>query len=213
MARSLSIEAQADRRIVVAGFRSFPGVPDNPSQRVVETLEAFPGILSRSAEFHLLETAYAAIPPVLEVILAQPPAVLVLTGFSALAEGFKLERRASNQCSPKFADAHGFFPPKNSGAEVDLRENRSCDVAAIEAALRAAGFPCQLSDDAGEYVCNNAYYVALTRIAANGLPTKVVFVHLPAIARTKLATTSASAMELPKMARGVALIAGLLAEG
>jgi pyroglutamyl-peptidase len=203
----------ASGRIVVTGFRSFPGVPDNPSQKVVEALQATPGLLPASAEFDLLETAYAAIAPALDAILAKPPAALVLTGFSALAEGFKLERRASNVCSPKFADAHGFVPPEARGAEVGMRENRTCDLIALESALLAAGFPCQLSDDAGQYVCNNAYHLALARITALELPTRTLFVHLPAIAGTKLAASSASAMELPEMARGVALIARHLAEG
>lgn len=200
-------------RIVVTGFRSFPGVPDNPSQTLVETLKAAPGLLPAAAEFRLLETAYAAISPALETILADSPRVLVMTGFSALAEGFKLERRASDVCSHQFADAHGFRPAKGTGAAIDLRENRRCDFTGLEAALLAAGIPCHLSDDAGQYVCNHAYHTALSRIAAMGLATRAVFVHLPAIAGTALADTSASSLELEKMARGVALVARLLAKG
>jgi len=210
----VKVEAcETDRRIVVTGFRSFPGVPDNPSQAVVETLAASAGLLPATAGFRLLDTAYAGLSPALEAILAEPPAALVLTGFSALAGGFKLERRASDLCSPKFADAHGVFPQQTMGAPIDLRENRSCDFPAMEAALLAEGFPCQLSDDAGQYVCNNAYHLALKQIAALGLPTRAVFVHLPAIAGTPLARSSASAMKLSDMARGVALIARLLAGG
>jgi len=204
---------EANGRIVITGFRSFPGVPDNPSHRLVEALQQTPGLLPANAECRLLETAYAAVSPALEEILDEAPAALVLTGFSAMAKGFKLERRASDVCSPKFADAHGFFPPKLIGAEVDLRENRACDFPALEAALLAEGIPCQLSDDAGQYVCNNAYHIALTRIAELGLPTRALFVHIPAITDTPLAKNSASAMPLPEMARGVALIARLLAEG
>jgi pyroglutamyl-peptidase len=202
-----------ERRIVITGFRHFPGVADNPSQLLVEALAATPGLLPADTAYHLLDTAYAAISPALEAILADPPAALVLTGFSALAEGFKLERRASDMCSPRFADALGFVPQMKAGAAIGRCENPACDFPALEAALIAQGFPCQLSDDAGEYVCNNAYHTALTRIAALGAPTRAVFVHLPAIAGTPLARTSASAMPLPEMARGVALVARLLAEG
>jgi len=199
-------------RIVITGFRSFPGVPDNPSHRLIEALEETPGVLPANAEFRLLDTAYAALAPALEEILADPPVALVLTGYSALAQGFKLERLASDVCSPKFADAHGFVPPDPSGAAIDLRENRACDFPALEAALLAEGLPCQLSDDAGQYVCNNAYHIALTQIDCLNLPTRAVFVHVPAIVGTKLAKTSASALPLANMARGVALIARLLAE-
>ena len=202
-----------DRHIVVTGFRSFPGVAGNPSQALVEALQASPGLLPPDTRCNLLETAYAAISPAIEAILSGSPVALVMTGYSALAEGFKLERRASDVCSPKFADAEGVFPPETVGAAIDLRENRDCDFPGLEAALLAEGFSCQLSDDAGQYVCNNAYHVALSRIAALGLPTRAVFVHVPAITGTRLARSSASAMPLAEMARGVALIARLLAEG
>jgi pyroglutamyl-peptidase len=200
-----------ERRIVVTGFRSFPGVPDNPSQRVVEALETSPRLLPPRSECRLLETAYAALSPALEAIFAEPPAALVLTGFSSIAEGFKLERRASDLCSPQFADAHGVFPQRSAGTALDLLENQNCDFVAMEACLLAEGFPCHLSHDAGHYVCDAAYHTALTSIAARSLPTRAVFVHLPAITDTPLAASSAFAMPVPEMARGVALIAGLLA--
>ena len=205
--------AAADPRapVVVTGFGRFPGVTDNPSQIVVEALQASPGLLPLGAECRLLEVAYAAVPPALEDILARPPAVLVLTGYSTLAQGFKLERRASNVRSPRFADARGFCPAPRTGAPVDIQENSACDFPALEAALRARGIACQLSDDCGQYVCNNAYHTALAQVAARTLPTRAIFVHLPAITGTPLAETSASAMELAEMAAGVATIARLLA--
>jgi len=197
-------------KVVVTGFRRFPGVADNPAQALVEALQAAPELLPEGAECRLLETAYAAISPALDAILADPPAALVLTGYSALAHGFKLERRASDLCSPDFADMRGFRPAPRSGEAVDLRES-GVDLAALEAALLAEGFACGQSDDAGQYVCNSTYHNALARIARDALPTRALFVHLPAIAETRLAETSACAMELDEMARGVALIARLLA--
>lgn len=197
--------------VVVTGFRPFPGVADNPSQIVVEALQASPGLLPDGAECRLLEVAYAAISPELEEILARPPAALVLTGYSTLAQGLKLERRASSIRSPRFPDARGFCPAPCPAAPVDIQENRACDFPALEAALRALGIACQMSDDAGQYVCNTAYHTALARIAAQTLPTRAIFVHLPAIAGTPLAEISASTMELTEMAAGVATIARLLA--
>lgn len=197
--------------VVVTGFRPFPGVAANPSQIVVEALQASPGTLPDGAECRLLEVAYAAVPPALDEILVRPPAALVLTGYSALAQGLELERRASSIRSPRFPDARGFCPASRPGAPVDIQENRACDVPALEAALRTRGIACQLSDDCGHYVCNSAYHTALARIAARTLPTRAIFVHLPAVAGTPLAETSASAMELTEMAAGVATIARLLA--
>ena len=46
--------------------------------------------------------------------------------------------------------------------------------------LIAAGLPARLSDDAGDYVCNHTYYHALHTIAAQRLPTRCLFLHVPA---------------------------------
>ncbi len=197
--------------VVVTGFRRFPGVADNPSQIVIEALQAAPGLLPQGTECRLLEVAYAAVAPALEAILARPPAALVLTGYSALAEGLKLERRASDRCAPSLPDARGFHPPHGLPDPIAIRENRACDIAALHRALRAQRLACTVSDDAGQYVCNHTYHTALAQIAARRLPTRAIFVHLPAIAGTPLATTSASAMSVADMAAGVATIARLLA--
>ena len=65
--------------------------------------------------------------------------------------------------------------------------------------------------DCGAYLCNHSYHLALGHIAALGLDTRAVFIHIPAIAGTPLAQTSAGAMPMETMARGVAMVAHALA--
>lgn len=196
-------------RIVITGYRSFPGVSDNPSQRLIEHLE-YAGILGDSAETHLIGTEYAQVQPRLDAILLAEPDVLVLTGYSAIARGFKLERQASDVCSPRFADASGFTPEPREAAAHWL-PNPAVDFETLEAKLVAAGHPCHLSDDAGEFVCNHSYYHALAHIAASGAATRAIFLHVPAIAGTPLAEVAASAMDLDVMARGTILVSEALA--
>jgi len=196
-------------RIIVTGFRAFPGVPDNPSQIVVEALSRDPVLLPPPAECHLLDTAYDSVGPALGALLATAPGALLLTGFSATARGFRLERRAGGACALDIADAEGAGPPACLGAGTDDLAER-CDVPALADALRVHGFPVEISDDAGRYVCNHAYCFALSRIAAGELPTQAIFVHLPAIEGTALAVTSASAIPLQWMTRGIALIARVM---
>jgi len=197
------------RQVAVTGFRSFPGVSENPSERLLGFLGERPGRLPPGASLHLLETAYAAIHPARDAILADPPGVLVMTGYSARAQGFHLECRASDICAPDKPDARGHAPGA-AGALPTILHNEAVDFGAVETSLSAAGFPCELSHDAGEYVCNHTYYTMLARIAEHGLPTRAIFVHIPAIAGTPLAETSASEMELARMAEGVALVARAL---
>ena len=194
-------------RIVITGYRSFPGVPDNPSQRLIEHLATVPS----GAETHLIETEYAQVQPRLDAILMTEPDVLVLTGYSAVARGFKLERQASDICSPRFADASGFKPDPGQAAGRWV-PNLAVDFQVLEATLIAAGHPCHLSDNAGEFVCNHSYYHALSHIAASGSNTRAIFLHVPAIAGTPLAKSAASAMDLDAMASGTLLVTEALAE-
>lgn len=198
-------------RVAVTGFRAFPGVPHNPSQRLVEGLEAARGLLPEDSDCHLIDVAYSAVSPALESILQDPPAALVLTGFSARATGLRLESRAHDFCSSSHEDAFGFVPP-SAGAIRKYQAQLRADLHAIAAGLRQDGIDCAVSTDAGAYICNHSYYTALKRIAADDLPTLAVFVHIPAIVGTRLAETSAGAMELDTMMRGIARIAGTLAE-
>jgi len=196
--------------IVVTGFGRFPGVTDNPSHALIDALRETPDLLPGDAACRLIEVSYAAVPPALDAILADPPAALVMTGFSRRATGLRLETRAHDHRSPEHEDAFGLRPQAGEAIRHYMEQVRA-DLPAISGTVARSGIDCVLSDDAGAYVCNQTYHTALSRIAARDLPTLAVFVHIPAIAGTPLAGESEGAMELETMARGVALIARELA--
>ncbi|AKH44061.1 pyroglutamyl-peptidase [Altererythrobacter atlanticus] len=200
-----------EKRAIVTAFRSFPGVGENPSERLLKYLQENTGLLHQSADLQLLETAYAAIQPARDAILADPPDILVMLGYSAMANGFKLECRATSLCSPTFSDARG-FRPEQSDDPPDLLHNDTLDFGALAADLNQAGLPAHLSDNAGAYVCNHAYYSVLSHIAEQKLQTRAIFVHIPAISGSALAPISKSSMELADLARGVGVITRHLAE-
>ena len=201
-------------RIVVTGFGAFPGVADNPSAAVVAHLRGEPGLLPDDTDYRVIEVGYAAVGPALEAILAKPPRALVLTGYSALAEGLRLERRAHDACSPDHADAFGVRPAPGAAERCWLEPardgpaglDRLAGLDGLAEELAQGGIPCALSDDAGAYVCNHIYHQALLRIARQGAGTRAVFVHLPAITDTPLAESSAGSLPLDAMASGVAMI-------
>lgn len=200
--------------IVVTGFGPFPGVPDNPSAALVEALRSTPGLLPLDTRYRVIDVGYGAVEPALSAILADPPAALVMTGYSRLANGLRLERRAHDFCSPDREDAFGMRPDLLAREGAGLREyceQLAADLPGIAGRVMQEGIACTLSDDCGAYLCNHIYHRALLRIAAEGAETLAAFVHLPAIAGSPLAATSAGAMPLAEMARGVALIATELA--
>ena len=198
------------RQIIVTGFRAFPGVEDNPSQRVVERLERAPRLLPHGSAIRLLDVTYASVDAALDEIFRTSPAVLVLTGFSREARGLTLETRVTTAFAPDRPDCDGAIPSCPSGG-VRQRDNDAVDFALLETALTQAGLACSRSADAGAYLCNFIYRRALEQIEERGIAARAIFVHLPAIAGTPLALESRASMDLEEMARGVALVARQLA--
>ena len=200
------------KQVIVTGFRAFPGVDDNPSQRVVENLANAPQLLPPGSDTVLLDVAYAGIDRALGAIFAAHPAALVLTGFSRRAQGITLETRVTSAFAPDRPDCAGVIPECVPSQAV-VRDNTCVDFDRLEAILAGEGLPCYRSVDAGAYLCNFIYRRALERIAEEDLSARAVFVHLPAIIGTPLARESEAAMTVEDMARGVALVAHALAEG
>jgi pyroglutamyl-peptidase len=68
-----------------------------------------------------------------------------------------------------------------------------------------------LSDDAGSYVCNHTYYSALRAIAAEELPTRCLFLHVPPAPETFSELPETSTMLLSLQIHAVERILGWLA--
>ncbi len=193
---------------VVTGFRPFLEIGENPSALLVDSVAddaAFSQEARVRLETRLLDTVSAGLREQLDALLANAPAMLVLTGYSALARGFKIETSATDLRSPDFADASGWSPPA-ARDPVTARANAAVDFPGLVDALRGAGVGGDLSDDAGEYVCNHAYWHALDLIARRGLATRALFLHLPAVAGMQNPLLGAATMELADMRRGLAAV-------
>ena len=199
----------AEAPVIVTGFRPFLKVANNPSALLVQSLRDEP-VQALNLGATLLDTVYRDLPSRIGLLLDRRPSTLILTGFSAIASGLKIETRATSRCSPAFADADGFMPPPTRDP-VLASANRTVTFPDLIDALRAAGVPATLSDDAGAYVCNAAYYHALDQIAKRALPTRALFVHLPAITgMSDPPEGSGVSMSLATMRRGIGIIAETL---
>ena len=167
-------------RVLVTGFGPFPGVEQNASASVVRALAlsgALPGI-ELFAEVIPVEWTQARAAARYAIERARPHAILHF-GVAKRATGFEIETRAVNMSGPK-PDQAGVARPgrrlAHSGAPV---LHPALPPAILLRALRLAGFPAQLSRNAGRYLCNALYYWSLTDAAATG--ALVSFIHLPAI--------------------------------
>lgn len=192
-------------QLVITGFEPFPGVAENPTEMLVRSLADCGDPVLRAARAHVVPTRYGDAPAALEQVLADPPRVLIMTGYSARAEGLVLESRASNACTATLVDAGGSMPPENADPLHHLPAR--CDIGALCAAVESAGLPCASSDDAGGYVCNHLYYNALAALDETGADTRALFVHIPALTGSTLAETSAAALDLGELQRGLGVLA------
>lgn len=161
-------------KVLIAGFGPFPGVPRNPSGDAARLLGAFrrPALSGMVREVIVLPTHWSALRTLEERIAATAPDAIVLLGVASRRRRFDIEVRAVNEARGVDA-ARRRMPGRKlaSGAGAYLTR---APAAALAHALRSAGLKAGISRDAGRYLCNGAYYAALSRTQA-----PAVFIHLP----------------------------------
>jgi pyroglutamyl-peptidase len=175
-------------RVLITGFGPFPGVPENPSGWLAETLAAqsqdFDG------DFHALVLsteweAVARLAPHLHETLQ--PHVMIHFGVSPRAKHLRIERSAHNHATTR-RDACGALPSTGaispSGA---ARLDTALPVAPLAAHLRAKGIGAEASVSCGRYLCNFLYYRSLEW--AQSQSRNALFVHIP-LTRTQGGTLS-----------------------
>ncbi|AKM09818.1 pyroglutamyl-peptidase I family protein [Croceicoccus naphthovorans] len=200
------------RPIVITAFAPFPGVADNPTRTLLESLPSSGDTILEQAQRILLPTEYRRAPETLLQALTERPAAIIMTGYSHRATCITLEARATQACLPDRPDAAGRFPDAPDPLMAEAHET-AANIAAIAQSLRVAGLPAALSDDAGGYVCNHIYHAALSGPCAGIDAPPGLFVHLPALPDTDLAATAASTLPLAQMQRSLGIIARALIDG
>jgi pyroglutamyl-peptidase len=165
-------------RVLLTGFGPFPGVAENPSGWLAETLAGRETAHDVDLHGHVLPTewdAVAALAPELHKTLQ--PHVMIHFGVSAGARGLRIERSAHNEAARRH-DASGRLPDARAiSPGAALRLDTSLPVADIAAHLRAQGHAASASGSCGRYLCNYLYYRSLEWAKAQG--RDALFVHVP----------------------------------
>ncbi len=163
------------KRLLLTGFGPFPGAPENPTTPIVQSLAARPldgaELVTRilPVTWHEAEARIAAL-----IEEVQPDAILHL-GLATKRNTIGVETRARNECTRLHPDAEnmrrasGTIDPQGPG----LRHAR-VDAARLVDVLRGSGLEAEISDDAGDYICNHTLYLSL----GSSVPS-VGFIHLP----------------------------------
>ena len=167
--------------VLLTGFGPFPGVSNNASADVVRgvsrlAFRTFPEVRFVTA---ILPTEWRRAPRlVADLHQNLRPALALHFGVASGTSSIRLETKARNVCRPSL-DAAGALPLAEMLCDGPDARPVTIDVPAIAGSLKAGGWPCSLSDDAGGYLCNAVLYQSLSEADALG-NCKVGFVHIPA---------------------------------
>lgn len=167
-------------RVLLTGFGPFPGVADNPSAWLVETL-AERSARDLDAELHarVVPTAWQEAQSMPHLYEELQPHVMIHFGVSQRTKTFRIERFAHNRTARR-ADAHGLMPSAPViQAEGAARIDTELPAAALAAHLRACGVAAASSRSAGSYLCNFLYYHSLDWARRQPDLRLVLFVHIP----------------------------------
>ncbi len=171
--------------VLVTGFGPYGKTPTNPAQSVAEALDGTTldgaktvGRIVPCVFFEAIEAAVSAIEEV-------RPRIVVMMGEFGGRAMLTVERIAQN-----FNDARRYGLADNAG-KAPVNEPIVPDgpaayyatlpIRAMVKAMRAAGFPADISDAPGTLVCNHLMYGVLHHIAAKELPIRAGWIHLPAL--------------------------------
>ena len=179
-------------RLLITGFEPFDGAAVNPSQLLVEALEASPppGVVLATA---VLPVAYARAGDTLRgAVRAAEPDAVICFGQADGRTGVSIERFAHNLDSVEPVDNDGV----SSAAEIDpngpVAYRSTLPVEEIVEALRAEGIPAAESRDAGGFLCNHVFYVLMRALEEERPDAVGGFVHVPLLPEQALAKQAAS---------------------
>jgi pyroglutamyl-peptidase len=183
--------------ILVTGFEPFGAHRTNPSEQVVRTLTARPGLVGA-----VLPVSYRRAEARLDALLeAMQPSALLLLGLAA-GGVIRLERVARNLDQAEACDEDGELRCGRAVSDCGPPEHASTlPLEGFAAALARLSLPVAWSSDAGGFLCNHVFYRAREWLERRRLAIPCGFVHLPPL----------DALALERQLEGVAACLDVLA--
>lgn len=165
--------------VLLTGFAPFGGESTNPSWEAVQALEgevvAGHRIVARCLPVEFDASLHALQQALDELV----PSLVICVGQAGGRAQMSLERVAINVIDARIPDNAGAQPiDEPVAADGPAAYFTRLPIKAMLAALRNAGFPAEISQTAGTYVCNHVFYGLMH--ALRGLPgVRGGFVHIP----------------------------------
>ncbi len=200
--------------ILLTGFGPFPGVEDNPTERLARCLDGTRagGLLVHTA---VLDVSFErSCTQLREQAARRQPRAMIHLGVAREGLRLRLEHRATSRRVSSIPDVDGVRPNVAAAqgiAAVDMVLTTAVAVSPIVDELNARGYPAVASQDAGSYVCNALYFDGLMLAAERDIPC--LFVHIPPLgAMVKDEAGTSHSWTLQALQDGVALVIDWLGE-
>jgi pyroglutamyl-peptidase len=165
---------------LLLGFEPFNGDDVNPSQRIVEALDG-ETIAEHDIVARTLPTAFAGMTETLQKLIERhAPSLVLAIGQAGGRTGISIERIAVNVIDARIPDNAGEQPVDLP--VIDGAPNAYFSTLPIKAMLRALHeekIPAAISNTAGTFVCNQAFYALAHLIATEHPKLRGGFVHVP----------------------------------
>jgi pyroglutamyl-peptidase len=168
------------RKLLLTGFGPFHTHPTNPTGEVVELLDGS-SIAGWEIKGRILPVVFDEVYSTFKKLIEdEKPDAVIMTGLAWSREVVSLERVAINCLDSVRKD--------NSGKEVHDQkvspdgENAyfsTLPLREMKLTLEQLKIPCEISNTAGTYVCNQIMYLCLEYCQKNGLEAPAGFIHLP----------------------------------
>lgn len=167
------------RTVLLTGFQPFGGEQVNPSWQAVSALHGT-RIAGHRVVARELPVAFGSSLKALRMALRETrPALVICVGQAGGRAQLSLERVAINVDDARIPDNTGRQPvdlPVIDGGPAAYFS--TLPIKAMREALLAAGFPAEVSQTAGTYVCNHVFYGLMHALRARR-SVRGGFIHIP----------------------------------
>ncbi|MFC7061059.1 pyroglutamyl-peptidase I [Halobacillus seohaensis] len=169
------------KKLLLTGFEPFLDFPINPTNQIVEELKG-KELNGYRIEGRILSVDYnKSGREVLEHIDDVEPDAVISLGLAAGRHKITPERIAINCNESNEKDNEGNTPDgepiQNEGPDGLFS---TLPIKSFVEVLQSQGYPAEVSNSAGTYLCNHVMYQALYHFHANHLKIPSGFIHIPA---------------------------------
>lgn len=174
-------------RILITGFRPFPGAPYNPTEKLVERLLRLrrPALDDIERIGHIFPVAYSAVDRELPALIAaHHPDALLMFGLASRTPFVRIETRARNTVTQIWPDAeHTRVLSRTIVDGADATRRFGPHTLKLLRAAQRTGVDARPSLSAGYYLCNYLSWRAIEATQKNDGPRLAAFVHVPLVPR------------------------------